>query len=71
MGVAVILLMWPRCREQTFAPPTHGASTQNLAWIGQAVLEEKKFEYNGHIHYIYIHVYGPRTGTDNPLVSNF
>ena len=44
MGVAAILVMWPRCHEQTFVPPTHRGSTQNLALIGQAVSEEKMFE---------------------------
>ena len=27
MGVAVILAMSPRCREQTFIPPTQGGAT--------------------------------------------
>ena len=39
MGVAAILVMWLRCREQTFVRD----STQNLALIGQADLE-KMFE---------------------------
>ena len=46
MGVAAILVMWPRCPEQTFVPPTHGGSTWNLASIGQALLE-KIFENGG------------------------
>ena len=41
MGVAAILVM---CREQTLTSPTNGGSTQNLAWIGHAVLEKKMFE---------------------------
>ena len=44
IGVSAILVMWPRCREQTFAPPTQGGSTENLSLIGQAVSEEKTFE---------------------------
>ena len=40
MGVAAILVMLPRCHEQTFVPPTQGGSTLNLALIGQAVLEK-------------------------------
>ena len=40
MGVAAILVMRPKCREQTFVPPTQGGSTYNLALIGQAVSEE-------------------------------
>ena len=40
MGVAAILIMWPRPREQTFVPPTHGGSTWNLALIVQVVLEK-------------------------------
>ena len=27
MGVAAMLVMWPRCREQTFLPPSQGGST--------------------------------------------
>ena len=27
MGVATILVIWPRCREQNFVPPTQGGST--------------------------------------------
>ena len=27
MGVAAILVMWPRCREQNIVPPTQGGST--------------------------------------------
>ena len=46
MGVAAILVMWPRCPEQTFIPLTHGGSTWNLALIGPAVLE-KIFENGG------------------------
>ena len=34
----------PRCREQTFVPPTQGGSTYNLALIGSAV-SEKMFEH--------------------------
>ena len=26
MGVAAILVMWPRSHEQTLIPPTHGGS---------------------------------------------
>ena len=44
MGVATILVMRPRCPEQTFVPPTPGDSTKKLALIGQAVSEEKMFE---------------------------
>ena len=44
MGMAAILVMGPRCCEQTFVPPTKGGSTYNLALIGQADSEEKSFE---------------------------
>ena len=44
MGVAAILVMWPRYPEQTFVSPTHGGSTWNLASIGPVVLEKKIFE---------------------------
>ena len=40
MGVAAILVMLPRCREQTFV----GGSKQNFALISQAVWEKKMFE---------------------------
>ena len=43
MGVAAILVMLSRSREQTFVPPTHVCSTQNLDFIGQAVSEKKIF----------------------------
>ena len=39
MGVASILVMWPRCPKQTFVPPAHGGSTWNLALIGPGLLE--------------------------------
>ena len=35
----------PRCSEQTFVPPTHGGSSQNLALIGEAVSDKKMFEH--------------------------
>ena len=53
MGVAAILVMWPRSPDQTFVPLTHRGSTWNLALIGPAVLEKKIFENDG------------RTATDN------
>ena len=31
MGVAAILVMWPRPREQTFVPPSHWGSKWNIA----------------------------------------
>ena len=47
MGVAAILVMWPRPLEQTFVPPSHWGSIWNLALIGPAVLEKKIFENGG------------------------
>ena len=47
MGVAAILVKWPRPREQTFLHPSHWGSIWNLALIGQAVLEKKIFENGG------------------------
>ena len=47
MGVAAILVMWPRPREQTFFPPSHWGSIWNLALTGPAVLEKKIFENGG------------------------
>ena len=41
------LVIWPRCPEHTFVPPTHGDSTWNLASIGPAVLKKKIFENGG------------------------
>ena len=42
MSVATILVILSRCCKQTLAPltPSHGGSTQKLASIGHAVLEE-------------------------------
>ena len=45
--MAATLVMWPRPREQTFVPPSHWGSIWNLASIGPAVLEKKKFENGG------------------------
>ena len=47
MGVTVILVMWPRPREQIFVPPFHWGSIWNLALIGPAVLEKNIFENGG------------------------
>ena len=44
MGMAAILVMWPKPHMQTFVPPSHGASTWNLTSIGPVVPEEKTFE---------------------------
>ena len=40
MGMAAILVMWPRPFEQTFVPPSNGDSIWNLASIGPVVSEE-------------------------------
>ena len=40
MGMAAILVMWPRLFEQTFIPPSHGDSIWNLASISPVVSEE-------------------------------
>ena len=47
MGMAAILVMWPRPSEQTFVPLSHLDSIWNLALIGQVVLEQKRFENGG------------------------
>ena len=47
MGVADILIMWPRCGEQTFSPPAHEVSIWTLALIGPVVSVEKSFEECG------------------------
>ena len=47
MGMAAILVMWPKPCEQTFIPPSYWGSIWNLALIGQTVLEKKIFENGG------------------------
>ena len=44
MGIAAILVMWPKPFEVTSTLPSHQSTTWNLASIGLAVIEEKKFE---------------------------
>ena len=44
MGMAAILVMWPKLFEQAFVPPSQGVSTWNLASNGLVVIEEKKFK---------------------------
>ena len=44
MGMAAILVMWPKPFEHTFVRLSKVGSTWNLASIGLAVIEEKKFE---------------------------
>ena len=65
MCVVAILVIRPRCSEQTLVSPSHGGSTQKLSLFCQAVSAEKKFEYKSHIH-----VYSPWVRADNPLGSN-
>ena len=47
MGVAAILVMLPRPREQTFIPLSNWGPIWNLALICPAVLEKKIFENGG------------------------
>ena len=44
MGMAAMLVMWPKPFEQNFIPLSHGVFTWNVASICQAVSSEKKFE---------------------------
>ena len=44
MGVAAILVMWPRCSEQTFVCLNYWGSIWNLALIGPMVSEKKRVE---------------------------
>ena len=44
MGMVASLVMWPGPFEQSFIPLSHGGSTWNVASIGIAVSQEKKFE---------------------------
>ena len=62
MCVVAILVMRPRCSEQTLVYPTHGGSTQIFSLFYQAVSVEKKFEYKSHIHVL--------VKADNPLGSH-
>ena len=47
MGMAAILVMWPRTFEQTFVPPSHSSSIWNLTLTGLVVSEEKMFKECG------------------------
>ena len=44
MGMAAMLVMWRKPFEQTFIPLSLGVFIWNVASIGQAVSNEKKFE---------------------------
>ena len=44
MGMAAMLVTWPKPFEQIFIPLSHGVFTWNVASICQAVSNEKKFE---------------------------
>ena len=48
------------------SPLPKGNSTWNLALIGQAISEKKRFEKNDHIH-----VYSHRAGSEAPWVIRF
>ena len=61
MGMAAILVMWPRLSIYTLVPPSYRCFTQNSALIGQ-VVSEKMFKYYGNIH-----VYCPGVGALKPL----
>ena len=44
MGMAAMLVMWPRSFEQLFFPKGPGGCIWNLVAIDQVVSEEKSFE---------------------------
>ena len=44
MGMAAILVMWPRLFEQLFVPKVPGGCIWNLVKIGPVVSEDKSFE---------------------------
>ena len=44
MGMAAMLVMWPRPFEQLFFPKGPGGCIWNLVAIGPGVSEEKSFE---------------------------
>ena len=48
MGVAVILVMWPRARKQTFLPLSLAGSAWKLASIGPVGLKEKFENVDAH-----------------------
>ena len=50
MGMAAILVMLTRLFIHTLIPQFYRCFTKNLALIGQAVSEEKMFEYYGNFH---------------------
>ena len=47
MGMAAILVKWPRPFQQTSIPPSHRSSIWNLTLIGSVVSEEKMFKECG------------------------
>ena len=63
MGMAAILVKRPGLFIYTLIPPSYRCFTENLAMIGQAVLEKKMFEYYDNI-YVYI---APGWGQMSPL----
>ena len=44
MGMAAMLVMWPKPFEQLFFPKSPGGCIRNLVAIGSVVSEEKSFE---------------------------
>ena len=44
MGMAAMLVMWPRSFEQLFFPKGPGGCIWNLVAIGSVISEEKSFE---------------------------
>ena len=65
MGMAAILVMWPKLFMYTLVSPSYRCFISTLALIGQSVTEKKIFDYYGNIH-----VYFPGVGEDQPLGSN-
>ena len=44
MGMVAVLVMCPRCHEQTLIPPSHGGTKFGVDWPCIIVIEEKMFE---------------------------
>ena len=52
MGMAAILVMWPRCSEQTCSPPTQWGSICNLGLISPMVSEKMSEKFSP----VWVHV---------------
>ena len=58
-----------RCREQTFVPPNHGGSTQNLAVTGPAIFVKNLFEFVDDDGEFVLHISCSPVLSVNPVIS--